>query len=102
MALILTSGVLTGCGSSTADVKESEVMTETQVDAETAAQETFEEETAALETEMAETETESFQEIAMYALDDVYMRAEMDAEAEAAAVVKRGSQVTVTAMEGDW
>lgn len=53
MALILTSGVLTGCGSSTADVKESEVMTETQVDAETAAQETFEEETAALETEMA-------------------------------------------------
>lgn len=107
------AAVITGCGgqtkkeTETAQVQTDTKSEDTERNAET---EAFESETGIFEEaqDLGESETQEFQteetelEKIMYALDDVYIRGGKDAEAEAAGIAKRGSELTVTKQDGDW
>lgn len=104
-----------GCGAKDAQEKtaETQAVTEAAENKETQkmeteaaeGEETQKEGTKAAETQQAaleETETEAPEEIEMWAMDDVYIRADKDPEAEAVAIAKRGSQVIVTETDAEW
>lgn len=116
LAITMTTLLTAGCGGSGNTGSESETETRAEetvpVENETekpeiedASKETQTEtlQEADVQTEAQETEAPKIEEPKdMYALDDVYLRVDMDPEAEALAVVNRGSQLTVTATDGEW